>query len=97
MKKLLIILALLTCVSSSSFAQETFDQCATRVAMAKFPAYQQEPQRFLQELCAFYNKPIPDCVAIYDAANEAQKNEIVGNFVLNTIVIPVCGKTNEAK
>lgn len=97
MKKLLIILTLLTCISSSSFAQETFEQCATRVSMAKFPAYQKEPQRFLQELCAFYSKPIPECVKIYDEASEEQKNEIVANFVFNTIVIPACGKPDEIK
>ena len=100
MKKLLILIAfcsILCYVSKANSAtEEEWVKCAYIEGEA-LTARLNTREAILKEVCAFYQKPIAECEATYYASSQEQQTKIMYDFVMNSTLIPKCGKIDEVK
>jgi hypothetical protein len=102
MKKLLILIVLFTalCYLGKAHAQQPskkWQECAKAVIHEEVLRAKYKPQEVEKDLCAFYKKPLPECLEILANVDDQQAVQLFQGYLLHGLIIPACGTPDEAK
>lgn len=98
MKKLLLLIALVMAfyyAKAHALGKKEWEDCANKAARPAIIQSQQENEKFVQNVCEFYGKPMPECLAILDKSTDQEMNQILSAYLLHSIIIPACGTPDE--
>lgn len=76
-----------------AYSQESdFSKCEAEVAAEKLAIYSADPQLFAREFCGFYNKPVNECLKIYNESSDAEQQKMIVYYMRTKFVYPKCGR-----
>lgn len=90
MRKLMVLVAFfaLLCWVGRAEPQSAWETCANQAMIVEFAKPDKE---FLERLCAFYGKPMKECVQIMGTSSKAQSKRIVTEYLQHAVIYPECG------
>lgn len=100
MKNLLILVALFAALcyfGTASANTEAWKRCAYEASNPEVELAKNNEAESLKKVCAFYEKPMPECLEIIKKASNEQLGQILGGYLLHGVIIPKCGTPNAAQ
>jgi translation initiation factor 2 beta subunit (eIF-2beta)/eIF-5 len=97
MKKLLLLFALIMAIhystahSAEVIPNAKWQMCRNKVIQAEAKRSRENPKAFMEDLCGFYQKPIPECTKIMESASPQEMQQVIGDYLFHYIVLPKCG------
>jgi hypothetical protein len=97
MKTFLILLAFIMAIYySTAQAKEVipssqWHKCRNEAIQAEAKRSKVDPAAFMNDLCGFYQKPLPECTQIMESASQQEMQQIIGDYLFQSVVLPKCG------
>jgi hypothetical protein len=97
MKKLLILFAFImviyysTAHSAEVIPSAQWHKCKTEAIQAEAARSKANQTAFMNDLCGFYQKPLPECTQIMESASPEEMQQIIGDYLFHGVILPKCG------
>jgi hypothetical protein len=97
MKKLLILFAFIMLIyyvkanARPRTVTPEWQKCADQAVTTEHMRANTDSDAFIKDLCDFYSKPLPECIAILDGSSDREKVQIFQDYLFQAVILPKCG------